>query len=85
MPEIRTLNGMSNVPSCLKIVTLETSDVIPIMNFCIVLKLVNILGMIRSSIFLFLFGFETIRLFFGEEIWEWSVDLVFYFSFIFWL
>jgi hypothetical protein len=33
MPEIRTINGMLNVPSCSTIVTLKASDVIPVTNF----------------------------------------------------
>jgi hypothetical protein len=41
MPEIRTINGMPNIPSCSTIVTLKTSDVIPITKFCMEVKLVN--------------------------------------------
>jgi hypothetical protein len=41
MLEIRIVNGMPNIPSCSTIVTLKTSDVIPVTKFCMVVKLIN--------------------------------------------
>jgi hypothetical protein len=41
MPEIRTINGMPNTPSCSTVVTLKASDVIPVTKFCMVVKLIN--------------------------------------------
>jgi hypothetical protein len=41
MPEIRTINGMQNIPSCSTIVSLKASDVIPVTKFCIAIKLIN--------------------------------------------
>jgi hypothetical protein len=41
MPEIRTINGMQNIPSCSTIVSLKASDVIPITKFCIAIKIIN--------------------------------------------
>jgi hypothetical protein len=41
MPEIRTVNGMPNTPSCSTIITLKASDIIPITNFCTTVKLIN--------------------------------------------
>jgi hypothetical protein len=41
MPEIRTINGMPNVPSCSTIVTLKASDIIPVTKFCMEIKLIN--------------------------------------------
>jgi hypothetical protein len=39
MFEIRTINGMPNIPSC--IVTLKASDIIPVTKFCMAVKLIN--------------------------------------------
>jgi hypothetical protein len=41
MLEIRTINGMPNIQSCSTIVILKASDIIPIINFCISVKLIN--------------------------------------------
>jgi hypothetical protein len=41
MPKIRTINGMSNIPSCSTIVSLKASDVIPVTNYCMAIKLIN--------------------------------------------
>jgi hypothetical protein len=41
MPEIRTINGMPNIPSCSTIVSLKASDVIPVTNYCMAIKLIN--------------------------------------------
>jgi hypothetical protein len=41
MPEIRTINGMPNIFLCFIIVILKTSDIIPVINFCTVVKLIN--------------------------------------------
>jgi hypothetical protein len=38
MPEIRTINGIPNIPSCSTIVTLKASD---ITSFCTAIKLIN--------------------------------------------
>jgi hypothetical protein len=34
MLEIKTINGMPNIPSCSTIVILKVSDIIPVTNFC---------------------------------------------------
>jgi hypothetical protein len=41
MPEIRTINGMPNVPSYSTIVALKALDIIPVTNFCSAVKLIN--------------------------------------------
>jgi hypothetical protein len=41
MPEIRTINGMPNIPACSTIVSLKASDIIPITNYCTAVKLIN--------------------------------------------
>jgi hypothetical protein len=41
MPEIKTINRMPNIPSYSTIVILKASDIIPVTNFCIVVKLIN--------------------------------------------
>jgi hypothetical protein len=41
MSEIRTINGMPNIPSCSTMVTLKASDIIPVTKFCMAIKLVN--------------------------------------------
>jgi hypothetical protein len=41
MLEIRTINGMPNIPSCSTIATLKASDIIPVTKFCIAVKLTN--------------------------------------------
>jgi hypothetical protein len=41
MPEIRSINGMPNIPACSTIVSLKTSEVIPITNFWMEVKLIN--------------------------------------------
>jgi hypothetical protein len=41
MAEIRTINGMPNIPSCSTIVTLKAPDIIPVTKFCMVVKLIN--------------------------------------------
>jgi hypothetical protein len=41
MPEIRTINGMPNTPSCSTIVSLKASDIIPVTKFCMAIKLIN--------------------------------------------
>jgi hypothetical protein len=41
MPEIRTINGMPNIPECSTIVSLKVLEVIPITNFCMAVKLIN--------------------------------------------
>jgi hypothetical protein len=41
IPEIRTINGMPNISSCSTIVTLKASDVIPVIKFCMIIKLIN--------------------------------------------
>jgi hypothetical protein len=41
MPEIRTINGMPNIPSCSTIVILKALDVIPVTKFCMAVKLIN--------------------------------------------
>jgi hypothetical protein len=38
MPEIRTINGMLNVPSCL---TIKVFDIILVTKFCMAIKLIN--------------------------------------------
>jgi hypothetical protein len=42
MTEIRTINGMPNIPSCSTIVSLKASDVIPVTKFCMAIKLMGI-------------------------------------------
>jgi hypothetical protein len=41
MPEIRTINGMLNIPSCSTIVSLKASYIIPVTKFCMAIKLIN--------------------------------------------
>jgi hypothetical protein len=41
MPEIRTINGMPNIPLYSTIVTLKASDVIPVTKFCMAIELIN--------------------------------------------
>jgi hypothetical protein len=41
MPEIRTINRMPNIPSCSTIVSLKASDIIPVTNYCLSIKLIN--------------------------------------------
>jgi hypothetical protein len=41
MPEIRTINGIPNIPSFSTIVTLKASDVIPVTKFYMTVKLIN--------------------------------------------
>jgi hypothetical protein len=41
MSEIRTINGMPNIPSCSTIVVLKASDVILVTKFCMAIKLIN--------------------------------------------
>jgi hypothetical protein len=41
MPEIRTINGIPNIPYCSTIVYLKASDVIPVTKFCMAIKLIN--------------------------------------------
>jgi hypothetical protein len=41
MPEIRTINGMPNIPSCSTIVSLKASNIIPVTKFCMAIKLIN--------------------------------------------
>jgi hypothetical protein len=41
MPEIRTINGMPNTPSCSTTVTLKALDIIPVTKFYMAIKLIN--------------------------------------------
>jgi hypothetical protein len=41
IPEIRTINGMTNIPSCSTIVVLKASDAIPVTKICMAIKLIN--------------------------------------------
>jgi hypothetical protein len=41
MPEIRTANSMPNIPSCSTLVTLKTTDVIPVTNYCQAIKAIK--------------------------------------------
>jgi hypothetical protein len=41
MPEIRMINGMPNMVSCSTIVTIKALDIIPVTNFCTIVKLIN--------------------------------------------
>jgi hypothetical protein len=41
LPEIRTINGIPNFPSCSTIVSLKASDIVPVTKFCMAVKLIN--------------------------------------------
>jgi hypothetical protein len=41
MPEIRTDNGIPNIPSCSTIVSLKASNIIPVTDYCLAIKLIN--------------------------------------------
>jgi hypothetical protein len=41
MTEIRTANSMPNIPSCSTLVTLKTTDVIPVTNYCQAIKAIK--------------------------------------------